>query len=221
MGICSLGSRQIAFNSCCTVGYSCFVNREQPCLQKQPPQSLFVTHLYQCKMSFIARAVNNMFTIKFAAKALSAIMWGAGAYAFANPDQDTVYEMFPVFRQRNYAFLTPYKVKDEDKQEFEDRWKDLARFFQQQEGYLFTKLLRSKEPNAQYPYIAVTTWVTADSHKRATDKPVFKRLVDNLPTEAYRSVLYKIVVDDSEYVPSTGAGVAPPSAVAQAQTVKR
>ncbi|CAE8635487.1 unnamed protein product [Polarella glacialis] len=67
----------------------------------------------------------------------------AGGYAFTNPDVDNVYDIFPLQKPPPYAFLNVYKVKEENARDFEIKWKEVAKFNQRQEGYLFTKFMKA------------------------------------------------------------------------------
>ena len=122
-------------------------------------------------------------------------------YAFANPDEGNVYDVFPS-QKSNHAFINQYRVNAADKWKFEQRWKDLARYYQQQEGYLFNKLLRSKETDeeGQFKYYSVMQWTTGDSFIKSTGKATHKTLVDELPKA--KPMMYKIVVDDTEFDPN-------------------
>lgn len=125
------------------------------------------------------------------------------SYSFANPDMDTVYEVFPTFSQRNYAFITLFAVSPEDDTRFEESVKNLLRYYQQQQGYLYTKLMKAtNDSDAPYRYLNISSWLKNDDLKLANAKPTAKRLVAELPLQGkYKPVLYKVVVDDSEYIP--------------------
>ena len=130
-------------------------------------------------------------------------------YSFANPDQDNVYDVFPVQRSK-YAFVSGYSVKHEDRMQFEKRWKDLARFYQGQEGYLFNKLIRQEEPDDQEKvlYLDFNQWTTGDAYKIAASRATRVVLWDKLQEvceaeETYKQpMMYKTVVDDTEFTPS-------------------
>jgi heme-degrading monooxygenase HmoA len=144
-------------------------------------------------------------------------------YAFSNPDEGNVYDIFPTQKSK-HAFINSFTVSEENKWEFESKWKDLARFYQQQEGYLFNKLIRSKEPNedGNFNYYGIMQWTTGESFIKSTNKTSYKTLVDDLPlVEETNSInkddnseqqkqqrrrrhplMYKIVVDDTEFDPN-------------------
>merc|ERR1719362_1356656 len=73
----------------------------------------------------------------------------ACGYAFTNPDVDNVYDIFPLAKPPPYAFLNVYSTDMKDAYEFENSWKELARFNQRQEGYLFTKLLKADRKHTE------------------------------------------------------------------------
>ncbi|KAF4716145.1 hypothetical protein FOZ62_029076, partial [Perkinsus olseni] len=106
--------------------------------------------------------------------------------------------------------------KPEDQYTFECRWKDLARFYQMQPGYLFNKLekLQNMHVDATYQYYDVMQWSTGEAYRRATMKAIHKELVHELPCDKYRPIMYKLVVDDTEFSPTEsvaarGGGMAP------------
>ncbi|CEM24405.1 unnamed protein product [Vitrella brassicaformis CCMP3155] len=128
--------------------------------------------------------------------------WGF-TFAFWAPDESKIYDVFPVFKQKHYAYLVAYKVPREEFGTFEFHWRSLARFCQMQEGYLYTRLLKARKyDKADAHYISLTTWVTERSHSKAMAKTKGLELQGKLPTgDRFKSQLYKIVVDDSEYSP--------------------
>merc|ERR1712048_1115014 len=108
----------------------------------------------------------------------------AGGYAFTNPDVDNVYDIFPLHKPPPYAFLNVYKI--DQSYEFEESWKDLTRFNQRQEGYLFTKLLKADKKRdfgfgePEFDYIDITQWTTGDAMRRATLRPGYEKLFDDV-----------------------------------------
>ncbi len=125
-------------------------------------------------------------------------------YAFANPDEGNVYDIFPTQKSK-HAFINTFRVKESEIWNFENKWKNLARYYQQQEGYLFNKLLRSKDidDNGAYKYYGIMQWTTGDSFIKSTGKAQYRQLVDELPVEDSRHpLMYKIVVDDTEFDPN-------------------
>ncbi len=127
-------------------------------------------------------------------------------FAFANPDEGNVYDIFPTQKSK-HAFINSFSVKEENKWDFESKWKDLARYYQQQEGYLFNKLIRSKDVDEknEFKYYGIMQWTTGESFIKSTGKGMYKQLVDELPIEKgsqKHPMMYKIVVDDTEFDPN-------------------
>eukprot|EP00933_Yihiella_yeosuensis_P008960 TRINITY_DN114685_c0_g1_i1.p1 TRINITY_DN114685_c0_g1~~TRINITY_DN114685_c0_g1_i1.p1 ORF type:complete len:156 (-),score=34.71 TRINITY_DN114685_c0_g1_i1:145-612(-) len=127
----------------------------------------------------------------------------AGGYAFTNPDIDNVYDLFPVAKPPPFAFLNVYKVKEEEKHDFEEKWKEIARFNQRQDGYLFTKFLRADQKSDSYgertyDYIDIMQWSTGDAFRRATLRSGYQALLDDLPGEKLKDpMMFSVVVDDT------------------------
>ena len=133
-------------------------------------------------------------------------------YAFTNPDVDNVYDFFPLHKPPPYAFINTYSVDKDQAHDFEEKWKEMTRFKQRQEGYLFTKLHKLVKPvedkaatkagmeakGIHYDYVDVTQWTTADAHRRMTLRTEYERLVGELPGGGSRKVplMYSIVVND-------------------------
>ncbi|CBZ52840.1 conserved hypothetical protein [Neospora caninum Liverpool] len=131
------------------------------------------------------------------------------SYSFANPDDDTVYEMFPLETQNKFAVVSFYRVEKEKMNEFEDRAKDCCRFNQQQQGYLFTRLLRAKYPEeAPYQYLQITTWLRIEDFLLARDRPIGEKLRRALPLlSPAHPLLYQNVADDTKYTPAAANAI--------------
>lgn len=126
----------------------------------------------------------------------------AGGYAFTNPDVDNVYDLFPLQKPPPFAFINVYKVAKEDQHDFEEKWRDLARFQQRQEGYLYTKLHRADPKDGrfsqqEYDYIDITQWTTGDAFRRSSLRQGYKQLVDVLPGSCSQPMMFSTVVNDT------------------------
>ncbi|KFG65348.1 hypothetical protein TGRUB_260990 [Toxoplasma gondii RUB] len=142
--------------------------------------------------------------VSFLARSICLLTGFGFSYSFANPDDDTVYEMFPLETQNKFALVSLFSVDKDKMREFESRAKDCCRFNQQQQGYLFTRLLRAKDPaTAPFQFLQITTWLTMDDFLLARDKPTGEKLRNALPVrKAARPVLYQNVADDTKYTPA-------------------
>ncbi|KAK1441768.1 hypothetical protein BgAZ_501000 [Babesia gibsoni] len=160
-------------------------------------------------MLHIARGIGGtVFTRRFVNRVITFTVGFITSYAYTNPDIERVWEIKPAFNQRDYAFLNFYEVDPKHQKEFENNIRCLTRYLQTQEGYGYTKLVRldGKEkggPLDRYQYLGVQTWFSPDLMKKATSSSFSQRMISKLYLKApYNSVMYKIVVDDCDFVPS-------------------
>ena len=133
------------------------------------------------------------------------------SYSFSNPDNDNVYDVFPVQKSKN-CFISGYKVCAKERTTFEDRWKKLARFYQKQDGYLFNKLIRSSDVdgNWNYFFIDFNQWSSGDSFKIASSRAAQTDLISSINEsrnahineKSPRPLMFKTVVDDTSFTPS-------------------
>ncbi|GBE62180.1 hypothetical protein, conserved [Babesia ovata] len=160
-------------------------------------------------MLHVARTVGGtVFTRRFVNRAVTFTLGFITSYAFTNPDLERVWEVHPAFSQRDYAFLSFYEVDKEHSSEFENNVKCLTRYLQTQEGYGSTKLVRLENmtpggPLDRYQYLGIQTWFSPDLMKKATSQSFSQRMIAKLCLRSpFNSVMYKIVVDDRDFVPN-------------------
>lgn len=160
-------------------------------------------------MPHVGRDIGGIFTRRFVNRAVTFTLGFSGTYAFTNPDVDRIWEIHPAFRQREYAFLSFYEVDAKHRDEFEKNVKCLTRYLQTQNGYGITKLVRldgkdSGGPLDKYQYVSIQTWFSPELMKKGTSASFSQRMISKLYLSApYNSIMYKIVVDDFDYVPGT------------------
>uniref|UniRef100_A0A7S3LYJ8 Uncharacterized protein n=1 Tax=Spumella elongata TaxID=89044 RepID=A0A7S3LYJ8_9STRA len=129
---------------------------------------------------------------------------GAGGYAFTNPDVDNVYDIFPLHKPPPFAFINVYRVPKDECTDFENNWKELVRFSQRQEGYLFTKMLKADsrpsclDGKPQFDYIDIQQWTTGDAQRRVALRPGFQELYKEIASKSVKDpMMYSVVVDDT------------------------
>ncbi|VWU53294.1 conserved protein, unknown function [Hepatocystis sp. ex Piliocolobus tephrosceles] len=151
----------------------------------------------------IWKIFDNTFRIRTFNRFACFVIGGAFTYSFTNPDIDTVYELFPTFKQNKYAYLTFLEVNEQHGDVFEEKLKDLCRFYQKQPGYLYTKIIKRKNSiNNLNKYIIVSTWLKSENYVLACNRIHGQMLIKKIQNYAnFDSHLYKIVVDDSDYLP--------------------
>lgn len=134
-----------------------------------------------------------------------AFTYGLG-YAFACPDLKPAMQNMPSFTQKNFVYMTKFYVEEENQPDFLWHWKNFARYCQQEPGYVNTHLLKAKDPvTSPFQFIGFTTWLTATDQRAAMSKPMAEQLIKRMiiydKTGEYKSSLFKVLVDDSDYVP--------------------
>ena len=135
---------------------------------------------------------------------------GAMTYSFANPDEDNVYDIFPVQKSK-YAFICGYVVPDTQRLNFEHKWKDMARYYQKQDGYLYNKLVRQEtaDKSGNIVYLDFNQCTTGEAYKVAAIRSLRQTLWDSIQSVCVDSpdnfkypLMYKSVVDDTQFAPS-------------------
>lgn len=160
----------------------------------------------------IGKIFDNAFRIRTYNRFICFLVGGAFTYSLANPDIDTVYEFFPIFKQNKFAYLTFLQVDEKHDKYFEERLKDLCRFYQKQQGYLYTKIIKRKKEvmdstqekkNELAKYIIISTWLKSENFLLASNRMHGQLLIKKIQQYSnYNPYLYKIVVDDWDYIPS-------------------
>mmetsp|Transcript_46858 Transcript_46858/g.111512 ORF Transcript_46858/g.111512 Transcript_46858/m.111512 type:complete len:154 (-) Transcript_46858:124-585(-) len=146
--------------------------------------------------------LSKIFSLSGFNRAVALATGGAWGYAFTNPDESNVYDIFPVKKPPPYAFINVFKVPEDKKYEFEQSWRELARYRQVQEGYLYTKLHKAlpgedESMKPVYDYIDVTQWSTGDAHRRCMLRTMYQSLMEKMPFDyASSPLMYSMVVDD-------------------------
>lgn len=185
----------------------------------------------------IGTLLNNTFRIRTFNRFVCFLIGSSITYGLSNPDIDTVYEFFPVFKQNKFAYLTFLQVDEKDDHIFEERLKDLCRFYQKQQGYLYTKIIKKRKDKKENTkeeeqkklseinkidsfsiddiklkhknqdeekskYIIISTWLKNENFLLASNRMYGRILIDKIKKYAnYNPYLYKIVVNDMDYLP--------------------
>lgn len=133
--------------------------------------------------------------------------WGI-AYAFCNPDADVFFDVMPHHARRPFAFITPFKVKDGHSDAFVKDFKRLARYFQKQPGYLFTRLDKAERQagyltsQSSYDYINTQEWLNRDAMYNAAETTeglvLIRRVEAHLVNGTYNPHFYAVVADDRD-----------------------
>jgi heme-degrading monooxygenase HmoA len=74
-------------------------------------------------------------------------------------------------------------------------WEASRDFLSKQEGYLSTRLHRSLAPDAEFRFVNVARWQSAQAFMKATSQPEFRAAGSPYP---FHAALYQVVIDDEE-----------------------
>ncbi|KAL8444122.1 hypothetical protein Emed_006409 [Eimeria media] len=143
--------------------------------------------------------------------------WAIGS-SFTNPDKDTAYELFPVQKQQVYVHLNKVYTDPADDATVQEKIKDLHRFYQQQQGYLYSRLLRLEDADApnssnsssnssssssKLPrFVTVSSWLTPSDMTMARARAAALGLPQQIGGDPQGEQLYKTVANDAEYSPT-------------------
>ncbi|BAM38694.1 conserved hypothetical protein [Theileria orientalis strain Shintoku] len=102
--------------------------------------------------------------------------------AFANPDLERFYEIHPLFKQRDYAFLNFYELDSKNFKRFEKDVKGLTRYLQTKAGYDTSKVIGLKDLKPtdslnKYQYIGIQTWYSPEHMKTAVDSLFSQKII--------------------------------------------
>ncbi|UVC54023.1 hypothetical protein MACJ_003351 [Theileria orientalis] len=105
--------------------------------------------------------------------------------AFANPDLERFYEIHPLFKQRDYAFLNFYELDSKNFKRFEKDVKGLTRYLQTKAGYDNSKVIGLKDLKTtdslnKYQYIGIQTWYSPEHMKTAVDSLFSQKIISKL-----------------------------------------
>ncbi|OEH74495.1 uncharacterized protein LOC34620548 [Cyclospora cayetanensis] len=153
----------------------------------------------------------------FLGRGVCLLTGGAIGFSFTNPDSDTAYELFPVHSQQTHVHVSKLYIDKADEDTAIEKLKDLHRFFQQQQGYLYSRLLKLDDSsnsdnsgNSILPrFVTVSSWLTPRDYSMAWSRAAALGLPQRIPQGPLaaqqggpRAMLYKKVADDSEYSPT-------------------
>jgi heme-degrading monooxygenase HmoA len=92
------------------------------------------------------------------------------------------------------VLINAFEVPPGEDDAFLAGWERARDVLRRQDGYLSTRLLRSISPQADFRFVNVALWRSADAFRQATAHPEFRAA--NLPYPSHPS-LYEIVREDT------------------------
>jgi heme oxygenase (mycobilin-producing) len=91
------------------------------------------------------------------------------------------------------VLINAFEVPDGNDEAFLDGWERARAFLATQQGYLSTRLHRSLSPSADFRFVNVAVWQSAQAFQAATSRPEFTNAT--MPFTFHAS-LYEVVRED-------------------------
>jgi len=90
------------------------------------------------------------------------------------------------------TLINPFEVPAGKEEEFVERWKQAANYLREQDGFVSTRLHESLDPRAEFRFINVAVWESAEHFQRALGTPEFQVLAQGMPFSG-RPALYRVI----------------------------
>ena len=91
------------------------------------------------------------------------------------------------------TLINPFEVPEGRDEEFLAAWDGARDFLKTQDGYLSTRLHRSLAPGADFRFVNVAQWASAEAFRAATARPEFRDQAIPFP---FHAALYEVVRED-------------------------
>jgi heme oxygenase (mycobilin-producing) len=92
------------------------------------------------------------------------------------------------------VLINAFEVPEEDDEAFLNGWKRAQEFLSTRDGYVFTRLHRSLSPDADFRFVNVALWESAQAFRHATSRPEFR---DAPVPFRFHASLYEVVREDT------------------------
>ena len=90
------------------------------------------------------------------------------------------------------TLINPFEVPEDEGEEFVARWQEAADYMRRQEGFVSTRLHRSLDPRAEFRFVNVAVWESAEHFGRAVGTPEFRELAQGMPYPAHPALYESI-----------------------------
>jgi len=91
------------------------------------------------------------------------------------------------------VLINAFEVPAGQDEAFLEGWERVRAFLATQQGYLSTRLHRSLSPSADYRFVNVAVWQSAQAFQAATSQPEFTNAAIPFP---FHASLYQVVRED-------------------------
>jgi heme-degrading monooxygenase HmoA len=92
------------------------------------------------------------------------------------------------------VLVNAFEVPDGQQEQFLADWQHAADWMRQQPGFLSSRLHQSLDPDAEFRYVNVAEWESADHFRRAAASPEFQQRISGMNVRAH-AALYRVVIE--------------------------
>jgi len=96
-------------------------------------------------------------------------------------------------RDEPVVLINAFEVPAQDEEVFVRGWERARDFLKTQHGYISSSLHKSISPDADFRFVNVARWVSAEAFQAATARPEFRG--GTLPYP-FHAALYRVVISD-------------------------
>jgi heme oxygenase (mycobilin-producing) len=91
------------------------------------------------------------------------------------------------------VLVNAFEVPDGYEEQFLADWQHAADWMRQQPGFVSSRLHQSLDPDAEFRYVNVAEWESADHFGRATASAEFQQRISSMNVRAHPA-LYRVVI---------------------------
>ena len=92
------------------------------------------------------------------------------------------------------CWSTPSRFQTARRRKFLADWQHAADWMRQQPGFVSSRLHQSLAPDAEFRYINVAGWESADHFRKAAASPEFQQHISGMNVRAHPA-LYRVVIE--------------------------
>jgi len=92
------------------------------------------------------------------------------------------------------VLVNAFEVPHSQEETFLADWQHAANWMRQQPGFVSSRLHQSLDPDAEFRYVNVAEWESADHFRKAAASPEFQRRISGMAARAHPA-LYRVVIE--------------------------
>ncbi len=83
------------------------------------------------------------------------------------------------------TLINAFEVPAGKEDQFMERWNQAAEYLREREGFVSTRLHQSLDPQAEFRFINVAVWESAEHFRQAMSTPEFQELAGGMPFSSH------------------------------------